>query len=131
LLIIIRRNIAAAEDGCRDRQGKERAEFFHDLFHLFFGMAENKSILSLTESILVICFTQILRNVLFARCLSGVDNASALCTDMQRKEGFAGLAVPLRTTRLRRTVGRFRQWRRAVAAVIPGLITGCRSRCNE
>jgi hypothetical protein len=58
LLRIIRRNIAAAEDGCRDCQGKERAEFFHDFFYLFFGMAENKSIPSFAESISVTCFTQ-------------------------------------------------------------------------
>jgi hypothetical protein len=51
LLVIIRRNIAAAEDSRRDCQGKEGADFFHGFFYLFLGMAENKSILSLTESI--------------------------------------------------------------------------------
>jgi hypothetical protein len=37
LLMMIRSNIAATKDDCRDCQGKEGAEFFHDFFYLFLG----------------------------------------------------------------------------------------------
>jgi len=43
--------------------------FFIISFTSFFGMAGDKSILSVAESISVTCFTQFLRNVAFAFCL--------------------------------------------------------------
>ncbi len=83
LLIMIRRDVATAENGSRDCQGKEGAEFFHDFFYLFFWMAENKSILSLAESISVTCCTHFARIFFFALWLPETEmRISSLSTDV-------------------------------------------------
>lgn len=108
LLVIVRRNIAAAKDGRRDCQGKEGADFFMVSFTSFWGW----------QKINQFCRLQ---------------NRFELLALLNFYKTFYLLSVSLRTTRFRWTVVRFwfrfRQWRRAVAAVIPGFrAASCRSR---